>query len=250
MSSYQKPGYKKKYNVKRFKRKIYKYGYKALKSFHKDPLQFANNTAAVWEAINKIRGMINCELHKFEVNTSSQTVPYVGTTVNYSSFVNIGQGDTEETRTGNSILLKYVTLQGLVRNASSNPAPAVRIRLIILEDTQEVVDNATSYNLSQILEYSNSANAITSPLSSDYIGRFKILLNRVFSLDTVRNVQRSFKFFIPMPMKHVRYNGTASSDIQKRNVFWLIFADNDPSSGSMYSNPIYNIQTRTAFYDN
>jgi len=202
------------------------------------------------QAIQYIRGMINTELHKYEVNTSSQNVPYVGTAINYASFVNMAVGDTQETRTGNSILLKYILITGLLRNANSNPAPICRVRIMVLEDTQSVVDNTTSYNSSQILEYSNSANAITSPLSSDYEGRFKVLANRVFNMDTVNKVQHSFRYYIPMRGKHVKYNGTASTDIQKRNVFYLIFGDNDPSTGSMYASPTYNIQTRTAFYDN
>lgn len=248
MSSYQK-GYrktKKKYDYEKYRRYIAKQGYGLMKYVRNNP---TTSMAAVWSAIASIKSMINCEVHKYDVSTNSQTVPYVSAP-SYSSFVNIAQGDTEETRTGNSILLKYISIQGLVRNAATTPAPAVRLRLMVLEDTQEVVDNVGTYTLGQILEYATSGTAITSPISSDYVGRFKILLNKVFSLDTINHPQQSFKAYIPMSRKHVRYNGTTANDIQKRNVFWFIISDNDPSTGSMYSNPTYNIQYRTAFYDN
>jgi len=147
----------------------------------------------------------------------------------------VGQGDTNATRTGNSIFSRMIFAQGVFTlNASADEDT---VRVIVFSDKQQIGD--TTPGVTDVL---TSAN-INSPLNVLTLGRFQILkdFKRTF---TSAGVNRgTYKFAIPM-RHHVRYNGTASSDVQKGGLFVLLI-------GSQPTNTLnHSAEWRLTFYDN
>lgn len=166
-----------------------------------------------WSMAKYLRSLINVEHQKADftiVNGGQSTTP---TVVHLSA---IAVGDSEGSRTGNSILCKYLYMKGSILMNSS--ALATKCRLIILRDKQQVGD--TSPAMTDVYEGANTL----AFLNKNTVGRFDILYDKTFNLDSVNNQ-------IVLPDKyirlnsHVRYNGTASSDVQKGGLYSICISD-------------------------
>lgn len=196
-----------------------------------------------YQGLKYIKTLVNSELYKYDTISTPNTA-ITGSGYN-ASFVDIAIGDGDNARTGNSILVKGVRLTGSFRNNTTSPVPWTRVRVMIVRDTQEVAD--TLYpSVSDLLE-NTGASICLSPLNSNTVGRFTVLYDKVFTLDTLNKPQGIVKAYCPIN-KHVRYNGSGNTDIQKGNIFYMIICDNTNVS---YNNPVLEqIQTRTYYHDN
>lgn len=193
------------------------------------------------KSISYIRGLVNSEMFKYDKKPNVFTTGIAG----YGdTFVDIAQGDTDTLRTGNSLLVKAVRLDALIRMNGTTPNTMTYLRILIVKDSQEVSDLAQP-NIADVLESTSDSSIIRSPLNSDTVGRFSILSNKVFAIDTY-HPQKSIKMYVPM-QHHVRYNGTASTDIQKGNIFFYVLCDG-VSVG--LNNPTCDLSTRTYYHDN
>ena len=173
------------------------------------PMELATKA---WRATKYIKGLVNSEMYHLQTSGTS-SVNNTGTIIHLSA---LAQGDGPDARTGNSILLRNIFLRlGITQHAS---ATSTYYRIILFHDKQQVSD--TPPTVSQLLESSSTL----SPLEQDSFGRFKIIQNWFFTTDntkaTTRVIEKYYKVY-----KHLRYNGTAATDIQKNGLYLMLLSD-------------------------
>lgn len=168
-----------------------------------------------WSAAKYLKGLINVEFKKYDADSSTST------SGNVILFNGIAQGDSDQTRDGNSVLMKSWLLRGnIVSNAS---AVSTRVRLVFFMDKQQIGDTAPSQ--SDILD--PDLNQLVAPLNNQTVGRFTILADKRFSINQMvasQSVSREFSFFFNLG-KHARFNGTTGADIQKNGIYMLVVHD-------------------------
>lgn len=183
-------------------------------------------------ATRYIRGLVNSEMLHSSIS-GGQTFPVAGTIL---SLTNIGQGDTDSQRTGNSIFLRSLYLNLNVQTNLSNLNNQF-LRLILFMDTQQISD--TSPNVTDVL----AGTFPNSPLNQANAGRFKIMKNWEFSLTNGVNPTRVINKYMKL-WHHVRYNSTASTDIQKGGIYLLCLSDQPTNPPSM------GYQIKLGYHDN
>lgn len=206
---------------------------KVLKAFG-DPTP-ANMARAAWSGVKYLRTLINSEVHKVDNGPTSQAI---GTTATIVHLTGIAQGDTASGRTGNSILMKYMSLKFfLTINAS---ATASLVRIVIFVDKQQVSD--TSASTTDILQ----SNSTVAFLNNSQAGRFMILKDYFVALDSAGKPSRTMKWFKSFAGKdfHVKYNGAAGTDIQQNGIYILMLSSEATNTPTL----TYNI--RVAWHDN
>lgn len=223
--------YKRKY-VKRGRRRYYRK--KVSGGFGGMSLASAWKTAK-WAAQQawKIKGLVNSEMMKLDTSASGVSIPTTGVVTHMTA---VAQGDTDASRHGNSIYVRALNIKGYVRMNSAATASVYRLSVII--DTQQVGDTSPTY--SDIYESAD----VNSHLNNATVGRYKILKNIVLTLVQGQTDVRYFDINIPM-RHHVRYNGTATSDVQKGGIY-LVRVSNE---GVGYT-PSDTYEARLSYHDN
>lgn len=186
---------------------------------------------AAWRGVQYIKTLVNSEVHKLDT-TFSTTADSAGFVTHLTA---IAQGDTVSNRTGNSVLLSYLTIKSLWAINSLNVTAFIRI--LIVRDKQQVGDSSPT--ITDILE----TIAVTSHYDITTVGRFQILLDKMFDLNSNGKQTHIFKKTINLK-KHVRFNGTASSDIQKGGIYFIAFSDQGTNI------PAHVTNVRIAWHDN
>lgn len=199
------------------------------KTYAPDALAYA------MRGINYLRGLVNAEMYKLDVIETGTII--TDNPVTYVQHLTpVAQGDGDSNRTGNSIFVRSLNIRGQVIHNSSGTSPEFT-RVVVVMDTQQVGD--TSPTLGLVLE----ANGYNSHLNKATVGRFKILYSQIIETDSVNRVSRNF--YINLPMRHhVRYNGTASTDIQKGGIY-LMAVSSEPTNG-----PKLVFDSRLSYRDN
>lgn len=178
-----------------------------------------------------LKGLVNSEMYKYDL-ASSQTISNTGSVV---ALANIAQGDTDATRTGNSLLARKMFMRMTFTQAAA--ADDTLYRVIFFIDKQQVGD--TSPAVSDVLDTVSTL----APLNSATTGRFKILKNYFFhtsnSSDTVNH-----KVCYKDLYHHIRYNGTAAADIQKGGIYMLVLSDQSVNVPTIFYN------WRLSYHDN
>lgn len=179
-----------------------------------------------------LKGLVNSEM-KHYITANSGTVNNTGTIVNLCA---ISQGDSDVgNREGNSIFVRSVFSRiQCVQHAS---ATNTQFRIIFFIDMQQVADTAPS--VSNIL---NSTSCLSS-LSTGSAGRYKILKDYCFSTNTASGTTRDIKYFTNL-RHHVRFNGSADTDIQKGCLYMLFLSDQATNTPTLYWN------TKIGYHDN
>lgn len=185
-----------------------------------------------WAGFKYLKGMINCE--KYKIDTSYSTT--VGTTANVALLNNIATGDTANTRTGISVLLKYAYISLTFNRSTAATTAYSQLRMLLVQDTEQVGDTSPAY--SDVIEGGLSSGL----LNRDTMGRFTILLDKQLNL-TANTPAIRVQQMVPLNF-HARYNGTASSDIEKNGVYLMIV-----SSEATNQVGIVGV-CRIAYYDN
>lgn len=188
-----------------------------------------------YKGVKYLKGIINSELHHHDNPLSVVSIPNTGLVTHLTG---LNTGDTDTTRTGNSILLKNLTYRYLLEvNASVTTNTSVSV--IIFLDTQQIAD--TTPTPTQVL----STASPQSLLNLTAQGRFKIIKRQNFVLTPSSGVRPAIeiKGYIPMN-KHVKFNNTTSTDIQKNGLYLLVIADEATNT------PTINGNFRIAYYDN
>lgn len=218
--------YKRKFRPRRYKKRSYGLSSMSLGSAWKTAKYAAQQ---VW----KLKGLVNSEMMKLDTTGSAVTVTNTGIVTHMTA---VPQGDTDASRHGNSIYCRSLNIKGYVRMNASATASIYRLSVII--DTQQVGDTAPSF--SDIYESAD----VNAHLNNTTVGRYKVLKNIVFTLVQGQTDVRYFNINIPM-RHHVRYNGTASSDVQKGGIY-LVRVSNE---GAGFQ-PADSFEARLSYHDN
>lgn len=205
-------------------------------SYFRRGVSAVQNIASLWSAIRSIKGKINSEMYKLD---QSQTGVNLSTTGGVIHCTAVAQGDGDGNRTGNSIFCRALNIKGVLQFNASSAVLSQAIRLIVVRDVQQVGD--TSPTCSNLLE------SITtySHLNSDTVGRFKVLYNHVFTVDTQNGVMKPFQINLPL-YSHARFNGTASTDIQKGGIYFMVLSNVAAASNP----PTMDYEMRLSYHDN
>lgn len=186
---------------------------------------------AAYTGVKYLKGLVNSEMLHHPL-TGTATPSSSGTVLHLT---NIVQGDSDNNRTGNSIFLKSIFIRMVATLHAS--ASSTFVRVILFKDTQQVGD--TSPAVTDVLETAS----YLSPLSSSSGGRFSVLKDVLFNINDVSRDVHILKWYVKQQL-HVRYNGTASTDIQKNGLYVLFISSEATNSPSLP----YNI--RLSYHDN
>ncbi len=184
-----------------------------------------------WKGVRYIKSMVNAEKGLHDVNLSSTPVA-AGAALTLNA---IAQGDTQITRDGRSILMKYLSLKyQLVQHIT--PINTL-CRIVVVMDKQTIADSTPSFTtVFQTV-------SMTAHLDRDAFGRFTILYDKTHVLSDAGQTSVFVNVMISLN-KHAYFNGTASTDIQKNNIF-LLTASTEAADG-----PAFAGQSRLRYYDN
>lgn len=183
-----------------------------------------------WRGVRYLKGLVNSETFKFDTSTTVNPSS-TGAVVHLTA---IAQGDGDSDRNGNSVFSRSLYIRGIMtKNAS---ATTTFLRVLIVRDNQQVGDGTPG--VTDILE--SAAN--TAPLNSNTVGRFTVLWDRIFALDSDKLTDQ-FVRFIPMRY-HIRYNGSAGTDIQKGGLYLVHLSDQATNTPSL------NFHARVGYHDN
>ena len=175
-----------------------------------------------WKATRYIKGLVNSEMlhHRIGGNIN---IDSTGALLPLSA---ISQGDSDSGRTGNSIFARNLSMNLNIKINASNLATQF-IRIVLLQDNQQISD--TTPSISDVLD-SAYPNA---PLNQSTAGRFTIIRNWEFYLNATNQPGRVLKKYFKL-WHHIRYNGSASTDIQRGGLYLLYISDqatNPPTAG-------------------
>jgi len=185
-----------------------------------------------YQGVRYLKGLVNAELHKSDQVASAFSVTQSGVIVQQLS--QIAQGDTDSTRTGNSIFCRSTDMRGILRINGMGVASIVRIMMFI--DLQQVDDTVPT--VTQVLDTAS----VNSPLNNATVGRFSVLYDRKYTLTAVRNPIIPVRIYRKM-RHHIRFNGANATDYQKGCIWVLVITDDA-------ANPTFEFSSRTNFYDN
>jgi hypothetical protein len=186
------------------------------------------------QGVYYLKGLVNSEKYKHDV-TSSGTLGDTGTIIHLTS---VAQGDGEGERTGNSIFVRSVWSQLKLYRDVSVGMESQLLRVALILDTQQVGDTPPTFsNIYQGL------GPLTG-LDETSVGRYKVLWSKHYTLDKANVTSRYVNVYKKM-RHHVRFNGAASSDIQKGGLY-LVMSSDQTSSGF----PSYDLFNRVSYHDN
>lgn len=189
--------------------------------------------SSAMRGVSYLRGLVNSEKYKYDTSVSITST----STGVLHSLATVAQGDGDSARTGNSIFVRNLSIQGNTSRNSSGTYPDGQIvRIMLVKDGQQIGDTAPA--VTDILETAS----VNSFLNSDTVGRFTVLWNKKYKLDS-QNPNQLIKYNKKL-WHHVRYNGTSGSDIQKGGLYLLIIS-NEATYG-----PAMGLQCRLSYHDN
>lgn len=207
----------------------------------KEAFDIATIAQSAWQGVKYLKGLVNSEAHILDTVGFIDPTASTSATANCVHLTAIAQGDNIMNRTGNTCLLKRLDIKGYVQMNSTSSANDQGVRIAVVMDTQQVSD-ATTITFQDVYE---ANQPITSFLQDSQLGRYTVLYDKVFHVsDLAGSFRKEFNCAIPLGV-HVRFNGTASSDIQKNGIYMLTVSD---ESATAYPRVVYNARLR--FHDN
>lgn len=176
-------------------------------SWEKKGARIGGSIGAIANKVQNIISELNVEKKLLDTNISG-TATTTGTVIPLQS---MATGSTQATREGNSIKATSLYLPFNCTIGASNSI----VRCMLVQDNQQVAD--TSPVLSDILQTVD----VYSPLNSASLGRYKVLMDDTYRLDTVANPLINVKRKYFKLQHHIRYNGALSTDVQKGGMYFI-----------------------------
>ncbi len=202
--------------------KYYKYGRNTL-----DIASKALSTALM------VKKLVNVEKKFINIPFTASA----STTASVTHLTALAQGDTELTREGVSVKPQYLQLRIALTAHSS--AGNSEYRLLVVRDKQQIAD--TTPGILDVLEV-QTIESMRNHLTAE---RFNILWD--YSWNTGNGGGDSIHKILKKNINlsgHLKYNGAASTDIQKGGIFLLYF------SNQATNVVLVNGQSRIMFTDN
>lgn len=189
------------------------------------------------KGVKYLKGLVNSERHVTDISAAYSGTITTSTTNQTMSLIRVAIGDTNSTRTGNSILCKTVQIKGFLDWDAASLTD--RVRMILVQDKQQISD--TIPNWSDF--YTGDINSFPANFSHQ---RFKVLGSYTFNqTDDNRNAQVPVNIFLRY-QTHVKYNGSLETDIAKNGLYLIMISNK--AAGSQP--PSFSCNTRITFYDN
>lgn len=181
--------------------------------------------------LSYVKGLVNSEMFHNTISNTSNPTP-LGTIV---PLTNIAIGDSNVTRTGNSLFVRSIVMN---MNCSQNASALDNtfIRMILFIDTQQVSDTSP---VSGDIFATTGPNAL---VNLDSAGRYKFLKTWEFALST-QNPAKVIKYYKNI-RHHVRYNGSAATDVQKGGIYLALVSSQSTNV------PTLNYHVRIGYHDN
>jgi len=149
---------------------------------------------------------------------------------NVTHLTAVAQGDTQSTRTGNTINLSTLHWQIVVRNSTATSLSSLRYAIVI--DKEQVGDTSPA-----VTDVFSSTDPVVALPSLENLERFRILymsplieLGRVQRATGVIATYPQFSKFTWKGNVKVSYNGAASSDIEKNGVYMIVMTDDSSNT--------------------
>lgn len=178
-----------------------------------------------------LKGLVNSEM--FHYDRAETAVP-ISSSGAMTNLVQIGSGDQSNQRTGNSVLIRnHLFRLRVTKNAS---AATTIFRYMIIQDTQQISDSSPS--VGDVLDTVD----VDSPLNLANSGRFKVLVNKTLMLHA--NSPMYHKETYKSMYLHIKFNGTAPTDIQKNGLYLLTISDQPTNT------PLIDLWSRLGYRDN
>jgi len=147
----------------------------------------------------------------------------------------IAQGPGEGERIGRMIRVHGLTYHGEWRCASGSDTARSVCTMMLVQDTQTVGDAHAA--VSEILSSQGTTQAPFGLININNKGRFKILFRKQVAVG-VRSADSGLKVFDGYykfrKQFNVRYNGTASTDIEANDLMLVFITGNDTSEDGIY----------------
>lgn len=216
---------------KKYRKRRYKKWYRKTSA-----MDMWNMAKTAYTGVKYLKGLVNSETLKLD-RTIATTV---GTAGNVTICNDMAQSDGSSGRTGNSCLMKWLALRmKIIRNASSTNT---NVRVLVVVDKQQLAD--TQPTVADVLEL--TYDGTYTLLKQENAGRFSVLYDKVFNLTGTSKYEAILKPNIRLGKNglHVRYNGPASTDIQKNGVYVMVVSDEATNQ------PTVNALIRLGYHDN
>lgn len=149
------------------------------------------------------------------------------------------QGDGLADREGNQVKSSYLDWRGFITSPASEPCT---VRCLVVQDKQQIADTAPS--ITDVLD--STGFTVNNNYNELNVGRFKILRDKTYTINpgSAGVVQRKFVRFHIKNSSIIRFNGSATTDIQKNGIYFM-WAWSVPSGACTME-----YTHRFAFYDN
>jgi len=149
------------------------------KSYKKNPKSAAAQASKALQMVSKIQKEINQrEIKNVDNQITAQTITYSGF---LTSFNVVGQGVGNGQRVGDKLTCEGLDMRFQIVNSG---ATTTMTRVIVLQDLKDTMSSA-----SQILDVVGSSLAPLSPYQRENRNNFKILYDKVFCTDSVKQGQ-------------------------------------------------------------
>lgn len=147
----------------------------------------------------------------------------------------VAQGDNKGQRDGMSVKWQHCSMKGFITKHATPSETTVR--LIMIMDTQP---NGGLPSMNDILDATGAGEPTLRPMNVDNGYRFRILKQRIISVDT-NTPRKQFSWFKKLN-HHTKYSGGTSgiSDIRSNSVFLLLVSSEATNAPTV----TYNMQSR------
>jgi len=195
-------------------------------------LTVARLAAKAYAGVRAIRKVINVERKYIDYSIAPTAI---GTGYTSALLNGIAQGDTSQSRDGNSVLCQSIYMEGLmIGNAA---ASTNMVRVVVLKDKQQVADTDAGQPF--------VSNQLWSLYNDTLVpSRYEVLHDQIYHLHiSVGHQSLTFSKTIPFG-QHIKFNGTTAADIQKNGVYYYV------TSYDNTNKPTVALNFRTHFTDN
>lgn len=194
----------------------------------------------MWKDVKYLKSVINVEQKWHDTATAANTTEaFQKVSLNL-----INQGDTAQTRDGNSVKIsKFIVNGSLTHNASGNASQT--IRLLVACRVQNPTTNS-GIAMNDIFQGNpTGAGAVLAFYNKTSMKGYRILLDKKFTVNTDYPT-KYFKFYLPSQW-HCRFNAsTPSADDVPNNICQLVHVGDQVSANY----PALNFNTRMVYIDN
>ena len=208
------PQYKRKYTPYRYNRT--RYSRPRTSTFQ----NYATMAYDAYKGVKYLKSLVNVEKHPLDVTVSQTPENAIGT---FSLLNGVAQGDTNITRTGNSVLFTSINLN--LKYTINSAASHTQIRTILFYDKE---CNGATPVIADILSSTN----ILANYNHDETTRFQKLADFMVNLSISGTQEVSRRVYRKL-QKHTRFDGTSAAigDIVD-NALWLFFLSDEATNRS------------------